>query len=175
MNEQLKKLGDDGQLVTFRLGQETYGIDIFKIREVIHLQRISTIPKSPKFVEGVIEVRDQVIPVVNLKKRLGIQDKGGDKQRIIILDLEDQFMGVIVDDISKVLRIDSKNYEILPDTVMREKEKACVTRLGKTEDGLIILISPEHILNRREKKALKDLEKLREQEQVHAESLPGTA
>lgn len=175
MNEELKKTGDGKQLVTFRLGQETYGIDIFKIREVIHLQRISTIPNSPKFVEGVIEVRDQVIPVVNLKKRLGIQDEVGDKQRIIILDLEGQFLGIIVDDISKVLRIEAKNYEALPDTVMREKEKACITRLGKTEEGLIIMISPENILNRREKKALKDLEKIREQEQVNAESFPGTA
>jgi len=167
MNEQLGKSGDSTQLVTFRLGQEIYGIDIFKIREVIHLQKINPIPKSPKFVEGVIKVRDQVIPVVNLKKRLGIQDKGGDKQRIIILDLDHQFLGIIVDDISKVLKIEAKHYEALPDTVMREREKACVTRLAKTEEGLIIIISPEHILNRREKKALKDLEKIHEEELVH--------
>ena len=175
MNGQMRKIEDGTQLVTFRLGQETYGIDIFKIQEVIHLQKISSIPNSPKFVEGVIDVRDQVIPVVNLKKRLGVREDGGDKQRIVILDLDEQVLGVIVDDISKVIKLESKNYEILPDAVMGEGEKACITRLAKTEEGLIIIISPERILSRREKKALKDFEQTQKQESLDAASISGTA
>jgi purine-binding chemotaxis protein CheW len=170
MNEQLRNAGDARQLVTFCLGRETYGIDIFKIQEVIHLQRISSIPNAPKFVEGVIEVRNQVIPVVNLKKRLGILEKGGDKSRIVILDIDEQLLGVIVDDISKVIKIESENYEILPVTVMGEKENACITCLAKTDDGLIIIISPEHILTRREKRALKDFDHIHDQELIHAAS-----
>ncbi|MGA1790459.1 MAG: chemotaxis protein CheW [bacterium] len=168
MNEQSRKQGDDAQMVTFRLGEEMYGIDIFKIREVIHLQKISSIPNAPKFVQGVIKVRDQVIPVVNLKKRLSIKGNEGDKERIVILDLEDHLLGVIVDDISKVLKLESENYETLPDTVVREGEKACITRLAKTDDGLIIIISPDHILNRRERKALKDFEDAREEDLMNA-------
>lgn len=167
MSMRTRKLDDTTQLVTFRLGQETYGIDIFKIQEVIHLQKISSIPKSPKFVEGVIEVRNQVIPVINLKKRLGIVEDGGDKQRIVILDLDGRLLGVIVDDISKVLKLEDKSYEVLPDLVLGEKQKACITRLAKTEDGLIIIISPEQILTQREKKALNDLEHTQMQELIN--------
>jgi purine-binding chemotaxis protein CheW len=159
MNEQMRKMGKEGQLVAFRLGREIYGIDIFKIQEVIHLQKITSIPNSPEFVEGVIEVRNQVIPVVNLKKRLGICEDEGDKQRIVILDLDDQVLGVVVDDISKVLQMDSEGYETLPDAVMGDREKACITRLAKTDDGLIIIITPERILSRMEIETLKDLEK----------------
>ncbi|MGA1791397.1 MAG: chemotaxis protein CheW [bacterium] len=172
MNEQMRKMGKDGQLVAFRLGREIYGIDIFKIQEVIHLQKITSIPNSPEFVEGVIEVRNQVIPVVNLKKRLGICEDKGDKQRIVILDLDDQVLGVVVDDISKVLQMDSEGYESLPDAVMGDREKACITRLAKTDDGLIIIITPERILSRIEIDTLKDLEQKYKQEpkdfrQVH--------
>jgi len=118
------------------------------------------IPNAPEFMEGVIKVRDQIIPVVNLKKRLGIQGSKEDKQRIVVLDLEKHFLGVIVDDISKVLKIDSASYETLPDTILEDREKACINRLAKTEDGLVIIISPERILGRMEKKALEgfDLE-----------------
>jgi len=158
MDGQLRKMGDDGQLVTFRLGQETYGIDIFKIREVIYLQRIRVIPNAPEFMEGVIKVRNQIIPVVNLKKRLGIQGSKEDKPRIMVLDMDEQLLGIIVDDISKVLKIDSGSYEVLPDTILEDREKACITRLAKTEDGLVIIISPERILGRKERKALKGLD-----------------
>ena len=164
MYEQMNNMGDTGQLVTFRLDQEIYGIDIFKIREVIHLQKISLIPNAPRFMEGVIKVRNQIIPVVDLKKRLGLQGNKEDKQRIVILDLDDQLLGVIVDDISKVLKIDSRDYEVLPDTITGDGEKACISQLAKTEDGLVIIISPEHILSRKEKKTLKGFEETRKEE-----------
>ena len=93
MNEQLRKDGDAAQLVTFLLGEEMYGIDIFKIREVIHLQKINSIPNAPKFVKGVIKVRNQVIPVVDLKKRLSIKGNVKDKERIVILDPFKKFRG----------------------------------------------------------------------------------
>jgi purine-binding chemotaxis protein CheW len=161
---QKRKSDDITQLVTFRLGKETYGIDIFRIREVIHSQKISSIPKSPRFVEGVIDVRNQIIPVINLKKRLGIQEDSGYRQRIVILDLDGQLLGVIVDDISRVLKLETKNYEILPDTVTGDMERSCITRIAKTEGELIIIVSPERILDHREMKALNNFEKSHKQE-----------
>ena len=167
MNEQINNMDDAAQLVTFRLGQETYGIDIFKVQEVIHLQKINSIPKSPNFVEGVIEVRNQIVPVINLKKRLGINEDGGYKQRIVILDLRGQLLGVVVDDISKVIKLENKNYEILPDAVVGDRERACITCFAKTEEGLVIIISPERILSQGEKKALNDFEQIQMQEKVN--------
>lgn len=166
---------DIGQLVTFRLGSEIYGIDIFNIQEVIHLQKINAIPKSPDFVEGVIELRDQIIPVVNLKKRLSVREEGGERQRIVILDLHDQVLGIIVDDISKVLKLGPENYSDLPEAVTEDWETSCINRLAKTEDGLIIIISPERILTQKEKKILRDFTANPEQEPMHAGSLQANA
>ncbi len=156
---------EEGQLVTFLLGRETYGIDIFKIQEVLHFQKITSIPSAPGFVEGVIEVRERVIPVVDLKKRLGVKKAEQAKQRIVILDL-DEPLGVIVDDISKVLMLEAEDYEVLPEAVVGDREKACISRLAKTDEGLVIIVSPERILSRGEIETLKDFQESREGEPV---------
>jgi len=156
---------EEGQLVTFLLGRETYGIDIFKIQEVLHFQKITSIPSAPGFVEGVIEVRERVIPVVDLKKRLGVGKGEETKRRIVILDL-DEPLGVIVDDISKVLMLEAEDYEALPEAVVGDREKACISRLAKTDEGLVIIVSPERILSRGEIETLKDFQGSREGEPV---------
>lgn len=175
MNDAMIEAGEEGQLVTFLLGRETYGIDIFKIQEVLHFQNITSIPNAPEFVEGVIEVRDRVIPVVDLKKRLGIATGTAPKKRIVILDFDEQPLGVIVDDISKVLLLETSNFEALPEAVVGDRDKACIARLAKTDDGLIIVVSPERILTRHEKEALKNFEQNCEQEQIDASSSNGAA
>jgi len=164
---------EEGQLVTFLLGRETYGIDIFKIQEVLHFQKITSIPSAPGFVEGVIEVRERVIPVVDLKKRLGVGKGEETKRRIVILDLDEQSLGVIVDDISKVLMLEAEDYEALPEAVVGDREKACISRLAKTDEGLVIIVSPERILSRGEIETLKDFQESREGEPVDAVSSHG--
>ena len=154
---------EEGQLVTFLLGRETYGIDIFKIQEVLHFQKITSIPSAPGFVEGVIEVRERVIPVVDLKKRLGVKKAEQAKQRIVILDL-DEPLGVIVDDVSKVLILEAEDYEVLPEAVVGDRERACISRLAKTDEGLVIIVSPERILSRGEIETLKNFQESREGE-----------
>jgi purine-binding chemotaxis protein CheW len=160
------KSGEKGQLVTFLLGRETYGIEISKIQEVIHFQAITHIPNSPAFVEGVIRVRDRVIPVVDLKKRLGITGESEAKKRIVILDLEDRCLGVIVDDISKVLVLEDANYEALPEAVVGDRENTCIARLAKLDQELIIVVSPERILSKAERRVLREFEESPQREQV---------
>lgn len=168
--------GDTSQLVTFILGKETYGIDIFKVQEVLHFQGVTAIPNSPDFVEGVINLRDKVIPVVDLKKRLGVSRESGSKQRIVVLDLDDHSLGVIVDDISKVLTIGTNLYESLPDTVIGDRDKACIARLAKTEDGLVIIITPERILTNIEMNRLSSFkESLEQEEQLDVTDRDGVA
>lgn len=166
MNSLSVSKGERSQLVTFLLGREIYGIDIFNIQEVLHFQEITSVPNAPEFVEGIIEVRGQVIPVVDLKKRLGISGNGAAKKRIVILDLVDRCLGVIVDDISKVFLLDETNYEALPEAVVDETSNSCIARLARTDDGLIIVVAPERILTRHEREVLKDFEENREQEQT---------
>ena len=175
LDEQAIGSGEKGQLVTFRLGRETYGIEIFKIQEVLHFQEITVIPNAPEFVVGVIELRDRVIPIVDLRKRLDVGENGGNKRRIVILDLDERPLGVIVDDISQVLLLEPSQYEALPEPVVGDRAKNCIARLAKADDKLIIVISPERILTRREKEVLEDFENHREQEQMNAVSSNGAA
>ena len=153
MEKQTTEGGDKGQLVTFRLGHETYGIEIFKIQEVLHYQEVTAIPDAPEFVEGVIRVRDRIIPVVDLRKRFGIKDGQDAKKRIVVLDLE-RPLGVVVDDISRVLKLGPEDYEALPETVVGEHERRCIARVAKTDTELVIIITPEWILSSRENEAL---------------------
>ena len=134
MENQTIESGDNGQLVTFRLGIETYGIDIFKIQEVLHFRKITSIPNAPE-------------------------------QRIVILDME-RPLGIIVDDISKVLQLDASQYEALPEAVVGDHDGNCIARLARTEEELIIVISPERILTRRESKLLETFEDSHDLEQV---------
>lgn len=157
-------------MVTFLLGREIYGIDILKIQEVIHFQEVIRIPNAPEFVEGVTQVRDRVIPVVDLKRRLGILDASDSRHRIVILELDGQSLGVVVDDISMVLTLDASDYEVLPESVMDDRETACISRLAKADSGLIIVITPERILSRRERDVLKEFKKTGEQGQNNAGS-----
>lgn len=162
MNNANRKRENRHQLVTFMLGPEVYGIDIFKVQEVIHYQDVTRIPQAPEFVEGVIKVRDQVIPVIDLGKRLHIRERSEGKKRIMILELGERYLGVIVDDISQVLLLDDASLEGLPDAVVDSKGGSCITSLAKTDEGMVILISPDLILNGKEKKALEEMESAQE-------------
>lgn len=168
MDEQVIGSGEKGQLVTFRLGRETYGIEIFKIQEVLHFREVTVIPNAPQFVEGVIELRDRVIPIVDLKKRLGVGENGEAKRRIVILDFDERPLGIIVDDISQVLLLEASQYEALPEPVVGDRTSNCIARLAKADDELIIVISPERILTRHEREILKDFEENNHREQMDA-------
>lgn len=144
---------DQEQIVTFRLGSEIYGVPISRVREVLHYRPVMHIPNSPAFVEGVIQVRDQVIPVVDMRRRLQIAGQDAGSRRIVILDLSHP-LGIVVDDISRVLRMGQDDYEELPEAVVGNRQDSCINRLAKTDDGLVIIISANKVLDQAEKEAL---------------------
>jgi len=94
------------QLVVFSLGQESYGVDIYRVREIIRVPAITRVPRAPEYVEGVINLRGGVIPVIDLRKRFGME-KGEvtDERRIVVAELGSQTVGVIVDGVSEVLEV----------------------------------------------------------------------
>ncbi len=101
-----EKTAIEKQLVVFNLGGEVYGVDIAVVREIIHIQPITRVPGTPHSVEGVINLRGSIIPVVDLRKRfqLDIVQRGKDT-RIVVVSCRDQDIGVIVDSVAQVLRI----------------------------------------------------------------------
>ena len=134
------------QLVSFYLGGEENGIDILRVQEIIRMQAISRIPKAPEYVEGIINLRGKVIPIINLRMRFGLEKKENDKQtRIIVVKIEGKTLGLIVDSVSEVLRLPSDSIEPAP-AIVTGKEGKYLTGVGKIEDKLIILLDLEKLL-----------------------------
>ena len=99
------------QLVTFKLDNEEYAVDILKVQEINRLKEFTRVPNSPPYVEGVINLRGKVIPVVNLRKRFGFAGKEYDEwSRIMIMDIHGIRLGLVVDSVSEVLRIPSVSW-----------------------------------------------------------------
>ena len=100
------------QLVVFDLAAESYGVDIGTVREIIRVQEITHVPNAPDFVEGVINLRGKVIPVVDLRKRFGLEvGEQTAESRIVVVDIAGEDIGVMVDAVAEVLRISGDSVE----------------------------------------------------------------
>lgn len=138
-------LPDILQLVTFKLGGEEYGIDILRVQEINRMTEITAMPKAPFSVEGVINLRGKMIPVINLRKRFGLAMKEFDSQsRIIVIDAGST-VGLIVDSVSEVLRISSDTIEP-PPLVTTGTGSEYIMGIRKLEDRLIIVLDIEKLL-----------------------------
>ncbi len=135
------------QLVVFDLASESYGVDIDAVREIIRMQTITKVPRTPEFVEGVINLRGKVIPVVDLRKRfrLSIAEQSADN-RIVVVDIGGQDIGVIVDAVTEVLRIFDDSIEP-PSAAITTTESDYLMGIAKVEDSLIILLDLECVLS----------------------------
>src|ERR1700682_4967638 len=103
---------DELQLVVFQLGAELYGVEISRVHEIIRLQEVTRVPHSPAFVEGVINLRGKVISVINLRRRFGLPAANDTRAgRIVVVDINDQVIGMVVDSVSEVLRINAATIE----------------------------------------------------------------
>ena len=138
------------QLVTFTLGNEEYAVDIRKVHEINRMKGITKIPNAPSYVEGVINLRGKVIPVVNLRERLGLEGKGNDEHlRIMIMAVREITMGLIVDSVSEVLRIPSDIVEP-PPPISSGIGTEFINGIAKLEDRLIILLDMDMLFGRTE-------------------------
>lgn len=148
----------ENQYVVFNLGKEEYGIDIMNVREIVQYQESVKIPNSPNFIEGIINFRGKVIPIVCLKKRFGIEDKAKDANtRIIVINLNDKQIGFLVDEASQTVRLDDSNIDSTPD-IITGIERKYITGVGKLDNRLIILIDLEKVLTEDEREKINMLE-----------------
>jgi purine-binding chemotaxis protein CheW len=145
------------QLVSFDLATESYGVDIGAVREIIRLQKITNVPRTPEFVEGVINLRGKVIPVVDLRKRFGLPvgDQSAEN-RIVVVDIGGQDIGVIVDAVNEVLRIFSDSVEP-PSSVITTADPDYLMGIAKVDNKLLILLDLESVLSAEERAVLADV------------------
>jgi|WetSurMetagenome_2_1015567.scaffolds.fasta_scaffold242551_2 purine-binding chemotaxis protein CheW len=136
------------QLVVFTIGEEEFGVDISQVREIVRLLQITYLPKAPVFIEGVVNLRGQVVAVIDLAKRLGITAKErGERTRIVIVEFGDNTVGMIVDSVSEVLRLSSEYVEDVPSLVMTEIPEHYIWGVGKLKDRLLILLDLKSVLS----------------------------
>ena len=142
------------QLVGFQLGQERFGVDILLVKEIIPVGSITRVPNSPDFVEGIINLRGEVIPVIDLRKRLNTGEATIEKSsRIIVVELEEQQIGFIVDVVSQVLRISADAIEPPPDMVTGVGSEY-IKGIARVEGRLLMLLDLKRVLSRSEQSTL---------------------
>jgi purine-binding chemotaxis protein CheW len=156
MSEEIKKHEVDLlQLVTFRIGEEEFGVDILRVQEIIRIMEITRVPKAPDFVEGVINLRGKVIPIIDLRKRFGLEVKEYVKHtRIIVIEISNMIVGFVVDAVSEVLRVPADTVEPPPPAVMGGIDSEYISGAGKLEDRLLILLDLDKLLSQEEQAEL---------------------
>ena len=136
------------QLVTFTLGHEVYGVDINKVREIICLVEITKVPKAPPFVEGLINLRGSVVPIVDLRKRFDIPpEEDRNKMRIMVVDVNQKTIGIIVDSVSEVLLLAGENIQDVPSTISSGIDGRFLQAVGNVNDKLMQLLDLDRIFS----------------------------
>ncbi len=135
------------QLVSFRLADEEYGIEISKVREIILVGTITEVPQTPPYVKGLINLRSTVIPIIDLKLRFGLPEaERTDDTRIVVIDVGGKTMGVIVDAVNEVLRISPEQISPPPAAAVAGLGDKYLTGLAKLENRLLILLDIEQLM-----------------------------
>lgn len=150
---------DDTQVVIFRLGAEEFGVPIMSVQEIVRVPEVLTrVPKTPRFVEGVINLRGTVLPVIDQRTRLGMDAiERNDRQRIMVYTLGGLRTGFIVDSVAEVLRIGRSHIEPAPE--LSDEQGRLITEVAKLDSDkrLVMLIDPSQLLGARERSAMEGL------------------
>ncbi|MDE5831480.1 MAG: chemotaxis protein CheW [Desulfovibrio sp.] len=134
------------QLVTFRIGEEEFGVDILAVQEIIRLMQITMVPRAPEFIEGVINLRGKVIPVINMRRRFNkAQVEPDNSTRIVVMELDQKIVGFLVDGVSEVLRIPESTVED-PPPVVAGIGSEYIRGIGKLDNRLLILLNLNQLL-----------------------------
>ena len=146
VREERKAAEATEHLATFVLGREEYGVDVRLVQEIIRVTEITPVPRAPQSIKGVINLRGRVIPVIDLKRKLGLGDVEVDKRsRIVVVKLRDRLIGLLVDAASQVLKVPVSAVDPAPDAV-HEIDAGFIRGVAKLTDRLVILIELQKIL-----------------------------
>lgn len=151
----------ENQYVVFKLGKEEFGIDIMNVQEIIPYEKSIHVPDTPDFIEGIINYRGNVIPIINLKKRFKLETKENTEDtRIIVINLDEKEVGFIVDEASQTLRLDQDEIDSAPE-IITGIDKRYIIGVGKIDESrLLILLDLEKILTQDEIEEIESLETL---------------
>lgn len=137
-------------LVVFSLNNELCGVDVSQVQEIISYQEASTVPDMPDFVEGIVNLRGSVVPIVNLNKRFGNgEKKADDNTKIVITGAEGKKVGFIVNDVAEIVKFTEEEIETSP-SILSMSGSSYLKGIGKKDNALISILDMENILNKDE-------------------------
>ncbi len=147
--------GATSKFVGFTLGKEEYAVDILKVKEIKLMIAITRVPKAPSFVEGVINLRGEIIPIIDLRKKLSLPvSPQTEDSRIIVVELEERLVGIIVDSVSEVLELPDDKISP-PPPIIAGIEAEYLRGVGRLGERLLILLDLDRILTMQEISELK--------------------
>lgn len=150
-----------GKYLTFVLAKEEYGIPILKVREIIKLLEITSIPRTPGYIKGVINLRGKIIPIMDLRLKFGLEEKEYNERTCIVvvevtLNETRKLMGLIVDTVSEVANLTTDQIEPPPEYGYQNNQGFLIG-VGKVKERVILLLDIERILSREESILLKEM------------------
>jgi purine-binding chemotaxis protein CheW len=152
------KINEKKQFVVFTIGKEEFGVDIKQTREIIDVTESTLIPNAPDFVNGVINLRGEIVPVVKLKKRLNIKSEKtrDDIEKIIIIDINNNLIGIQVNEVKEIIRLDINQIADAPN-ITKGINKDYINGVGKLDDRLLILLNLNKVLSTEEIEQLDEI------------------
>lgn len=150
---------NETQLVSFNLGEEEFGLDIMQIQEIVTVPSITKIPRAPSFIEGIIDLRNSVLPVIDLRRKLMLPPKEFDEEtRVIVVMIKGFTMGLIVDFVTEVLRLQNDKIETTP-AMVSDVDTEYIKGISRIKRGLILILDVEKIFNSNEMKQMESINK----------------
>lgn len=150
------------KFAVFKIGEEIFGIEISKVVEILNTQKVYSLPELPDFLSGVITVRGEVLPLLDLRKRFGVKSTDT-KELVIIVRSESEKIGLLVDEIKEILSLNAQEITT-PPTIFKGLQKKYLTGLGKKDERIIILLNIDYLLTTEEKIILKESERISEED-----------
>lgn len=146
------------QFVIFKLSEQKYCVDIMNIGGITEYKGATKVPEAPYFVEGVINLRGSIIPIINLKKRFSIiEDRAAEDCRVVLFNLDGTEIGFLVDEANQVIKIDSEDIDPTPD-ILKGEDKAYIDGVGKVGNEIVIVLDLAKILSEGERNQVTHLQ-----------------
>ncbi|MCD6121055.1 MAG: purine-binding chemotaxis protein CheW [Spirochaetales bacterium] len=142
------------QLVTFKLGQETYGIDIMDVKEIVKIQEIRAIPGAPPYVSGILNLRGTIIPIINLHRRFNLKKLDTDENEkllrgIIVININDKLIGIIIDRVSRVISVETGTIKP-PPQIISGIGAEYIDGVVNNEEGYLIILDIKRLFSKTE-------------------------
>jgi purine-binding chemotaxis protein CheW len=141
--------GDEAKLVQFKLGEESFGVKVEQIREIVKIGDITSVPRMPSFIEGVMNLRGQITTIIDLGRRFDINGGEGRTKmsRIIVAEIGENQVGIIVDSVKDVIRVSPQTISPLPKTISTKVDARFLTGICRHQNGLLMLLDLDNLFS----------------------------